>query len=94
MSKKILELNDVTMQFGGVKALDTVNFHVNEGEICALIGPNGAEKQRYLTLLLVFIPRLQVILNLWERASLERSALPLLNLELLEPFRMLGSLAK
>jgi len=44
MSKKILELVDVTMQFGGVKALDSVNFHVNEGEICALIGPNGAGK--------------------------------------------------
>ena len=28
----------------GVKALDSVNFHVNEGEICALIGPNGAGK--------------------------------------------------
>ena len=44
MSKKILELVDVTMQFGGVKALDSVDFHVNEGEICALIGPNGAGK--------------------------------------------------
>ena len=44
MTKKVLELNDVTMQFGGVKALDSVNFHVNEGEICALIGPNGAGK--------------------------------------------------
>ena len=44
MSKKILELVNVTMQFGGVKALDSVEFHVNEGEICALIGPNGAGK--------------------------------------------------
>ena len=44
MSERILELKDVTMQFGGVKALDGVNFHVNKGEICALIGPNGAGK--------------------------------------------------
>jgi branched-chain amino acid transport system ATP-binding protein len=43
-SERILELNNVTMQFGGVKALDGVNFHVNKGEICALIGPNGAGK--------------------------------------------------
>ncbi len=44
MSKKILELNNVTIKFGGVTALNEVNFHVNEGEICALIGPNGAGK--------------------------------------------------
>jgi branched-chain amino acid transport system ATP-binding protein len=44
MTNKVLELVNVTMQFGGVKALDSVNFHVNEGEICALIGPNGAGK--------------------------------------------------
>ncbi|MEI8065809.1 MAG: ABC transporter ATP-binding protein [Actinomycetes bacterium] len=44
MSERILDLQNVTMQFGGVKALDGVNFHVNKGEICALIGPNGAGK--------------------------------------------------
>jgi branched-chain amino acid transport system ATP-binding protein len=44
MSKKLLELKNVTIKFGGVTALDQVNFHVNEGEICALIGPNGAGK--------------------------------------------------
>ena len=44
MSERVLELKNVTMQFGGVKALDGVNFHVNRGEICALIGPNGAGK--------------------------------------------------
>jgi branched-chain amino acid transport system ATP-binding protein len=44
MSKKLLELKNVTIKFGGVTALNDVNFHVNEGEICALIGPNGAGK--------------------------------------------------
>jgi branched-chain amino acid transport system ATP-binding protein len=44
MSKRLLELKNVTIKFGGVTALDQVDFHVNEGEICALIGPNGAGK--------------------------------------------------
>lgn len=41
---KILELDKATIKFGGVTALNSVDFHVNEGEICALIGPNGAGK--------------------------------------------------
>jgi branched-chain amino acid transport system ATP-binding protein len=44
MSEKLLELKNVTIKFGGVTALNEVNFHVNKGEICALIGPNGAGK--------------------------------------------------
>ena len=43
-SQPVLELKNVTMQFGGVKALNGVNIAVNKGEICALIGPNGAGK--------------------------------------------------
>ena len=42
--KKVIELKGVTMQFGGVTALNDVNLNVNEGEILALIGPNGAGK--------------------------------------------------
>jgi branched-chain amino acid transport system ATP-binding protein len=44
MSEKLLELKNVTINFGGITALNEVNFHVNKGEICALIGPNGAGK--------------------------------------------------
>ena len=44
MSGVLLELKDVTMQFGGVTALNKVNLEVRKGEILALIGPNGAGK--------------------------------------------------
>ena len=42
--KNVLRLQDVTMQFGGVVAVDNLSMHVDEGEIVALIGPNGAGK--------------------------------------------------
>lgn len=44
MAEPLLQLKDITMRFGGVTALNNVNFQVNKGEICALIGPNGAGK--------------------------------------------------
>ena len=44
MSKNVLKVNDVTMQFGGVVAVNNLSMEVNEGEIVALIGPNGAGK--------------------------------------------------
>jgi len=40
----LLEVNDVTLRFGGVVALNGVNFRLREGEIFGLIGPNGAGK--------------------------------------------------
>jgi branched-chain amino acid transport system ATP-binding protein len=44
MSKKLLEVKDLVVKFGGVTALNKVNLHVSEGEVAALIGPNGAGK--------------------------------------------------
>ena len=42
--KNILRLENVTMQFGGVVAVNNLSMEVNEGEIVSLIGPNGAGK--------------------------------------------------
>ena len=44
MSKNVLSVENVTMQFGGVVAVDNLSLEVNEGEIVALISPNGAGK--------------------------------------------------
>jgi len=44
MSESILKLDNVTMQFGGVVALNDVTFEVKNQEILGLIGPNGAGK--------------------------------------------------
>ena len=44
MSQNVLHVENVTMQFGGVVAVNNLSMDVNEGEIVALIGPNGAGK--------------------------------------------------
>ncbi|PTL27651.1 ABC transporter ATP-binding protein [Lachnospiraceae bacterium oral taxon 096] len=40
----LLKMDHITMQFGGVVAVNDLNLEVNQGEIVALIGPNGAGK--------------------------------------------------
>jgi branched-chain amino acid transport system ATP-binding protein len=40
----MLELEDVTVRFGGINALDSVSFCVDRDTVCGLIGPNGAGK--------------------------------------------------
>jgi branched-chain amino acid transport system ATP-binding protein len=50
-SAPVLVAENVTMRFGGLTAVDSVNFRVNEGEIMGLIGPNGAGKTTFFNCL-------------------------------------------
>ncbi|TGE33495.1 ABC transporter ATP-binding protein [Desulfosporosinus sp. Sb-LF] len=47
----LLTLDDVTIRFGGLTAVDTLNLEINQGEILALIGPNGAGKSTVFNLI-------------------------------------------
>jgi branched-chain amino acid transport system ATP-binding protein len=47
----LIETRGLTLHFGGLKAVDGVDFVLNEGEIHALIGPNGAGKTTFVSLL-------------------------------------------
>lgn len=51
MSDIILEMNHITKEFSGVKALDDVNLKVERGEIHALCGENGAGKSTLMNVL-------------------------------------------
>ncbi len=44
MAENVLKMENITMQFGGVVAVNDLSLHVDQGEIVALIGPNGAGK--------------------------------------------------
>jgi branched-chain amino acid transport system ATP-binding protein len=46
-SQSILEVSGLTMDFGGIRALNALDLDVSSGEIVALIGPNGAGKTTF-----------------------------------------------
>ena len=48
MTNKILEIENLTVNFDGFKALNNLNFSMNSGELRVIIGPNGAGKTTFL----------------------------------------------
>jgi branched-chain amino acid transport system ATP-binding protein len=51
MTAPLLQTHDLSMHFGGVKAVNNVNFTLAEGELRCLIGPNGAGKSTFFKML-------------------------------------------
>jgi branched-chain amino acid transport system ATP-binding protein len=51
MSEPLLDLEDVTVQFGGLKAVSELSLRIGEGELVGLIGPNGAGKTTVFNLI-------------------------------------------
>lgn len=51
MEEYIIEMNKITKEFPGVKALDNVTFQIKKGEIHALVGENGAGKSTLMKVL-------------------------------------------
>jgi len=52
----ILEVTELTMDFGGLRALDHLDLEIKQGEIVALIGPNGAGKTTFFNCLTGIYP--------------------------------------
>ena len=46
-----LKVENITIRFGGLTAVDSVSFHVDQGEIVSLVGPNGAGKTTVFNML-------------------------------------------
>jgi ABC-type branched-subunit amino acid transport system ATPase component/ABC-type branched-subunit amino acid transport system permease subunit len=53
---KTIEVRDLEVQFGGLKAVEGLSFKVNPGEVFGLIGPNGAGKTTVVDALSGFLP--------------------------------------
>ncbi len=47
----LMEMKNITLRFGGVKAITDISFDIREGEIRAIIGPNGAGKSSMLNVM-------------------------------------------
>jgi len=56
MSEKLLEVKGVCKDFGGLRAIDDLDFHIREGEIFSIIGPNGSGKTTLFNVISGFYP--------------------------------------
>jgi zinc transport system ATP-binding protein len=72
--RKILEVENLTVELEGEKILDDLSFHVDEGEVLTILGPNGAGKTVLLRTLLGLLPYRGKIW--WKRKGLRIGYVP------------------
>lgn len=70
----LLEVDNVTLKFGGVTAVDHVSFAVEEGEVFALVGPNGAGKSTMFNLVSRFYEPIEGDIRFRGESLLKRKA--------------------
>ena len=56
LMQPLLRLEDVSVRFAGLKALDGVTFDAHGGEVRAVIGPNGAGKTTLFNVISGYVP--------------------------------------
>ena len=57
-SEVIMNIKDINLSFGGLKALSGVSLQIKKGEILAIIGPNGAGKSSMLNVISgIYVPQ-------------------------------------
>ncbi len=64
---KIVEINDLTVQYPSVKALDKLSFSINEGDFLGIIGPNGAGKSTLFSCMLGILTNYQGTIKFFEK---------------------------
>jgi branched-chain amino acid transport system ATP-binding protein len=70
----LLEVENVTLRFGGVVAVNKVSFSVEEGEVFALVGPNGAGKSTLFNLISRFYDPVEGDIRFQGKSILDRPA--------------------
>jgi branched-chain amino acid transport system ATP-binding protein len=84
-----LEIKNLSISFGGVKAVDDVSFSIEEGSVYAIIGPNGAGKSTIFNLLSRFYEPLSGQLNFSGNDLLELGAKDIARLGIARTFQNL-----
>ena len=72
----LLETKKVTKIFGGLHANSDIDFSIDEGEIVAIIGPNGSGKTTFLNALSSFIPEQERVITIEDSAELQIRHVP------------------